>query len=284
MSNFQALPIPKDVKDVMNNLNIAVTVSTAGLEADSQGRISEALERYSYVIQILIDLLFFLYKQRSKDAKVQCAMLERKRDKFISRVSSLWEQLTPEQKLSYGKNEEYKAPAEKRALIPYGFVDFNTSFLNLVSINRSLEPFMPYSRDPMLAVMEKIQRLAQSMKYGALISSNIFVPPDVWNGQKLDFVESKQTSLQNLGKPLLKLKSVQQSDPAVKNISLFKVSLAEFIQEIDSVRTYMVIGFLIQGKKIKTLSLLSDTTKEDMPRVGSWSRLAFFKSQKVRLC
>lgn len=74
-----------------------------------------------------------------------------------------------------------------------------------------------------------------------------------------------------LVKPLTKLKSIQQADPQVVNMSLFKVSIGDFLVDLDSCR-----GFLL--KKLKYLE--NDFTAGD---VGSWAKLSgtFFKPQKV---
>jgi hypothetical protein len=233
---------PTNAEDIKVQLQCALEISYKGLAADNQGDVSTALQCYARVIETLSDIIFFYNKTKTIGAKSKKSLLEAKREKYIQRVNVMWDGMSPENKILYTTKNAAVPSGIKKNTILHSFVDFETSYVNAISIDPSTEVFIPYSTDPMIGTMERILRFAMSIKYGTFYTSELYIPADLWtiSIHKIDDVDAKSTAIHSLQKPLARLRSAQQTDPTISNISLLKVSAGEFTTEVDQVRTYIV--------------------------------------------
>ena len=213
-------PLPKTPSQVIQQLQDTINIANTALEADKSGDLQKALQNYAQVIRILLDILLYYYKTPNSNTE-QMEALENKRDKFIKRVNALWQILNSQQKYDYGLVEKPVVPKE-REMKKGVFTDLQTSFLNIVNLNQNLEQFEPYSSGD-LGTLEKIDRLSTSIKYGAFIKPNLFVPSDVWllPISRLDNVEAKQNAFQAIS---VKLDQLMKCD-AVQTKAFIQDSL-----------------------------------------------------------
>jgi hypothetical protein len=245
--------LPTDANQVKSQLQEALDISYKGLAADNAGDIPTALQCYARVIETLTDILFYYNKQRTPDSQSKKMILESKRTKYIQRVNVLWELIPVEQKVYFGTKVPVPTGA-KKALHSHAFTDFTTSYVNVISMDPLLDVFVPYSVDPMVATMERVQRIAQSIKYGAYYTPELYIPADLWSiaAHKIENVDTKSNAIQMLQKPLARLRSTQQADPSIANVMMLKQSLGEFDLEVAQVRTFIVL-FPNPDKKAQTL-------------------------------
>lgn len=239
---MQRIPLPKSASEVMTQLSDTIITANAGLEADKGGDLQNALSNYSKVISSLLDILYYYYKTPNSNKK-QAEILEEKRDKFLARVSALWQILDTRQKYEYGMVQKPIGKKKQRELHPVLFTDLNTSFLNIVNINMNLESFKKYNeQDEMISVMEKVERLAFSIKFGAFIKQDLFVPSDVWllPLSRLENVEVKQNALQQLTLHLSRLEAVSKIDPQLKNIPLLRQTIRDVLPEFEQTKQALV--------------------------------------------
>ena len=239
---MQRVPLPKSATEVMQQLSDTIITANAGLEADKGGDLPNALLNYSKVIASLLDILYYYYRTPHSNKK-QAEVLEEKRDKFLSRVSALWQILDAKQKYEYGQIKVQKK-FKQRDLHPVVFTDLHSSFLNIVNINMNLEQFKRYNDiDDMIATMEKVERLASSIKFGAFIKQDLFVPSDVWllPLSRLENVDVKQTALTNLTPYLSKMESVAKMDPQLKNIPLLRQTIKDCWLEFEITKQALVL-------------------------------------------
>ncbi|KAJ3323449.1 hypothetical protein HDV06_001726 [Boothiomyces sp. JEL0866] len=231
-----------EIKDALER---ALEESYKGLNADVENDLKTAINCYNSVIDTLTQVLFYYNKQSRKrtltlEIERKRKLIQSKRDKYISRVSILWPQLDSEDKVTYGKQTSSLATKGS-----HHFVDYNQSLLNVLRIDALPDT---YSHDQLIAPMEKLHRLALSIRHGAFVEPDLYVPADIWSQPiKIPDFEVKEDAMQQLQKPLSKLKSIQQNDPYISNINLFKQGVQEFVAEQDNCR-----GFL--SKKLRYLT------------------------------
>jgi hypothetical protein len=98
----------------------------------------------------------------------------------------------------------------------------------------------PYTTDTLTLPFEKLDRLSLSIKYGAFITESLYISPDVWSqtGLKYDNAELKQSAIQLLSKPLVKLLLIQQNEKN-SNSGLAAVAIGEFMQDMEQVRSVL---------------------------------------------
>ncbi|KAJ3258834.1 hypothetical protein HK103_003216 [Boothiomyces macroporosus] len=223
--------------EIKEALERALEESYKGLNADVENDFKTAINCYNSVIDTLTQVLFYYNKQSRRrtltlEIERKRKLIQAKRDKYISRVSILWPQLDSEDKVTLGKQHSSLAPKGS-----HHFVDYNQSLLNVLRIDALPDD---YSHDPLIAPMEKLHRLAISIRHGAFVQPELYVPADVWSQPiKIADFEVKEEAMQQLHKPLSKLKSIQQNDPYIANINLFKQGVQDFMAEQDNCRAFL---------------------------------------------
>ncbi|KAJ3270489.1 hypothetical protein HDV01_007796 [Terramyces sp. JEL0728] len=228
---------PVEIKEALER---ALEESYKGLNADVQNDLKTAVNSYNSVVDTLTQVLFYYNKQSRKrtltlEIERKRKLIQSKRDKYISRVSILWPQLESEDKVCYGKQSTSLALKGT-----HHFVDYNQSLVNILRIDSLPDS---YSQDQLIAPIEKLHRLALSIRHGAFIEPGLYVPADVWSQPiRIPDFEVKEEAMQQLQKPLSKLKSIQQNDPYITNINMFKQGMQDFMAEQDNCRAFLSSG------------------------------------------
>eukprot|EP00842_Homolaphlyctis_polyrhiza_P001531 jgi/Hompol1/2379/HPOL_001108-RA len=126
---------------------------------------------------------------------------------------------------------------------------FELAFLTIMrnDLSRSTVPG-PFSFDPLIRPLQIMQRLAKCMTYGDFLTSNLYIPADVWSqpGGRIAFLDIKCSVFAQLFVPLGKLRSYQQDDPNVSNMRSFNRAIEDYESATDAARSQLL-------KKLKYL-------------------------------
>lgn len=164
--------VPKNPSEIKALLQETLEISYEGLSADTDGDYQTALDAYRKVVMVLTDVLFYYNKATTRDAPHKRILIESKRDRYVQRVDALWASLTPELKLDYSTQVETSTLQQTNIL--HSFHDNYETYMNVVSLE--CLAFQEYSSDSLLAPMEKVQRMANTIKYGGYYTRDLYIP------------------------------------------------------------------------------------------------------------
>lgn len=230
---------------IKDKLEETLHISNKGLNYDQSGELEQALVCYAQVNEILTDIIYHFNKINSADAKKKVALLEQKREKYLDRVTFIFEnnssrRLTTIYNRATAKNQD--EPIEKiTEQNDFVFSDIYSTFLQSLKAPQAPK-FTPYPLDPMLQTMTRLKRIAKSIRFGSYYTEALYIPPDIWsNSQKIENLDSKLTSIQILTRSLLKIHAIQQQDPSLDNFNNFRTVVIEFQSTINNTKQYLVI-------------------------------------------
>ncbi|KAJ3340902.1 hypothetical protein HDU91_000784, partial [Kappamyces sp. JEL0680] len=168
-------------------LQAALNLSHKSLELDKNGQTMDAIASYYDTMALLDKSITLLAKRPASSSQAALDMILEKKIKYSKRVTMLLDVV------GQGGIYEVAALRQNRAA-------------------STAPPPVPQKRVENYQFSDFHTRIAMSIRYGAFLTPNLYICPDVWcqTGLKFDNAELKQSAIQMLGKPLAKLVSIQQ--------------------------------------------------------------------------
>jgi hypothetical protein len=232
---------------IKEKLEETLIISSKGLKHDQMAEIEQALVCYAQVNDILTDIIYHYNKNKSADSKKKVALLELKREKYLDRVSHIFEtNKNPQLTVLYNTTtiKERTSPIQQNTNTDqpdFIFSGFYSTFLQTLRPPH-VPKFIPYPLDPMLQTMTRLKSIAKSIRIGAFLTETLYIPPDIWtNSQKIENLDSKLTSIEMLTRPLLKIHAIQHQDPSLENFNDFQTAVNEFQLNINNTKQYLVL-------------------------------------------
>jgi hypothetical protein len=227
--------IPTNSEQVKTQLQLIIDISKKGILSDSENQSIIALKCYNQVIDLCNNVLFYYNHQKKSGNQDIITGLLSKRDKYVQRVNFIWDTLSPELKSEALVIKKVDNINPNRS--EYTFSGIMKSYRNISTLFSTHVRFIPYSPDPLISTIEKVQRIAETVHVGAFITSNLFITPDVWYIaiDKIEGGEQKEACYRALQNSFAQVFQVQSKDPKIENISLFKATVAELKDSLETI-------------------------------------------------
>lgn len=170
---------PTSQNQVKETLEKTIEISINGLKADKEGDYAKALEAYASVTESLTNIIHYYARHPSIEGSRKRKLLEAKLEKYVERVSMLWDELPWSQKVNYSSRIVYKKQKSLPKQTEHSFQNINYTFMEIIRLEHHVLPVPTIHEDSMVSIMQRIELVSKSMKTGGYLNANVYIPAGI---------------------------------------------------------------------------------------------------------